>query len=183
MQYSIDEYSKHLDKLMQQISDAKFIFTCVSETHSRQVRRIFEDGQNTAGKTFQYDSTNPIYVNPETQSPKKFPPRGKSGQEYFKSGKKHKTGYFPSYKAFRAAIDRQTSPVNFRLTENLKLNFQNSLTLIDTRWVSGVNAERGNVGKVDGLESKYGVIFHLNTSEKDILKQCAKRKLIDTFNN
>lgn len=168
---------------MKQIGDAKFVFTCVSDTHARHVKRIFEEGQNTAGKTFQYDSSNPLYVNPETQSPKKFPPRGKTGEEYFKNGKRHKSGYFPSYKAFRAAIDRQTSPVNFRLTENLKLNFQNSLTLVGSSWVSGVNEERGNVDKVDGLEDKYGVIFHLKASEKDILVKCVKKKIIDTFYN
>lgn len=174
---------KKIDDQLKKIEDAKFLFTCVSEVHARQVKRIFTDGLNGNGvKIGSYNSTDPLYVDPD-KSPKKFPTKGKTGSDTFKSGIKHKTGYFDSYKAFRQAISRETSFVNLRLNENLKFDFTNSLTLNGNVYQSGVK-KKENVGKVDGATDKYGVeTWQISPSEISIYKQCVKLKLLDTLNN
>lgn len=177
------DFIKKLDAQLQKIEDAKFLFTCVSEVHARQVKRVFEQGLNSNGaKIGTYNSTDPLYVDPD-KSPKSFPTRGKTGRDTFKSGAKHKTGYFDSYKAFRQAISRESSFVNLRLTENLKFDFTNSLTLSGSVYQSGVNRKE-NVGKVDGIADKYGVeTWGISKGEIEIYKQCIKTKLLDTLNN
>ena len=192
------EFNKKLDEQLLKISDAKFLLTSVTEVHSRQVKRIFEQGLNGNGaKIGNYNSTDPLYVNPD-ESPVKFPTKGKTGEKTFKSGKEHKTGYFDSYKAFRNEIGRSTTFVNLRLTENLKLDFTNSVTQSGSGYVTGVrdrlmpqadlptNKEKTkeNVNKVKGIVAKYGAVtFMLTENEKDIYKQSVKLKLLDTLNN
>ncbi len=177
------EFNRKLDEQLKKIEDAKFLLTCVSEVHSRQVKRIFEKGLTGDGvKIGSYNSTNPLYVDPD-KSPKKFPTTGKTGSDTFKDGRKHKTGYFDSYKAFRQAIGREINFVNLRLTENLKFDFTNSLTLNGRVYQTGVNRKE-NSDKVSGIASKYGVrTWGLMQSEIDLYKQCIKTKLLDTLNN
>lgn len=177
------EYNKRLDEKLMEISNAKFLLTSVTEVHSRQVKRIFEKGLNgDEGKIGSYNSTDPLYVDPDT-SPKKFPLKGKNGETTFKNGKSHKTGYFDSYKAFRGAIGRETSFVNLRLTENLKFDFTNSLTLDGSFYLTGVK-KKENADKVNGLADKYGnVTFMLTDNEREIYNQSVKKKLFDTLNN
>lgn len=178
-----EEYNKKLDEQLKQISNAKFLLTSVSEVHARQVKRIFNTGINGDNeKIGNYNSSDPLYVNPD-DSPKKFPTKGKTGEAVFKNGKKHKTGYFDSYKAFRKAIARETGFVNLRLTENLKFDFTNSLTLMGSMYVTGTK-KKENTDKVNGAISKYGVAtFQLTDNEKQIFIESVKLKLIDTLNN
>lgn len=177
------EFNKKLDEQLKEISNAKFLLTSVSEVHSRQVKRIFNTGINgDGGKIGSYDTKDPLYVNPD-DSPKKFPTKGKTGQTVFKSGKKHKTGYFDSYKAFRQAISRETGFVNLRLTENLKLDFTNSLTLMGGMYVTGTK-KKENSDKVNGAIDKYGAsTFQLSDNEKSIFIESVKLKLLATLNN
>lgn len=173
-----EEYNKSLDLKLAQIADAKFLLTSVTEVHARQVKRIFEQGVDGNGKKIgEYDNKTPIYVDPD-KSPKKFQTRGKNGETEFKNGKKHKTGYFDSYKAFRGAIGRETSFVNLRLTENLKFDFTNSLTLSGAFYLTGTK-KKENSDKVDGLSKKYGVeTFQLTDAEKELYLDSVKRKLM-----
>lgn len=180
---TIKQFNKKLDEQLEKISDAKFLLSCVSEVHSRQVKRIFDQGlDGKGGRIGQYNSTKPLYVDPDT-SPKSFPLKGKSGSDTFKSGKKHKTGYFDSYKAFRQAINKQTSFVDLRLKEDLKLDFTNSLTLFGRVYQTGTKRAE-NSKKVDGAVDKYGVdTFQLMQSERDLYILCVKQKVFDTLNN
>jgi len=177
------EFNKKLDEQLLKISDAKFLLTSVTEVHSRQVKRIFEQGLNGNGaKIGNYNSSDPIYIKPD-ESPKGFPTKGKNGETTFKNGKQHKTGYFDSYKAFRQAISRETGFVNLRLTENLKFDFTNSLTLMGNVYVTGTKKKENSL-KVDGAIDKYGVeTFILTDNEREIYKQSVKLKLLDTLNN
>ena len=60
------EFNKKLDEQLLKISDAKFLLTSVTEVHSRQVKRIFEQGLNGNGaKIGNYNSSDPLYVNPD----------------------------------------------------------------------------------------------------------------------
>ena len=177
------DFAKKLDSQLKQISDAKFLLTCVSDAHAKQVKRIFNDGLNSqGGKIGQYNNTDPIYINPN-QSPKKFQLKGKSGKTSFKNGKNHKTGYFDSYKAFRQAISREASFVNLRLTENLKFDFTNSLMLSGNTYITGVKRSE-NTDKVNGHIQKYGVeTYTLSKSEKEQFRQCVINKLNAVLSN
>ena len=178
------EFNKKLDEQLIKISNAKFLLTSVTAVHSRQVKRIFEQGLNGDGvKIGNYNSSDPLYVNPD-DSPKSFPTKGKNGETTFKNGKKHKTGYFDSYKAFRRAISRETGFVNLRLTENLKFDFTNSLTLMGDVYVTGTK-KKENTLKADGAINKYGVAtFQLTDNEKQIFIESVKLKLKNgTFKN
>lgn len=175
------EFNKKLDARLKQISNAKFLLTCVTDAHASQVKRIFTDGINGDGsKIGTYDNSNPIYINPN-QSPKKFALKGKSGETTFKSGKPHKTGYFDSYKAFRQAISRETRFVNLRLTEDLKFDFTNSLTLSGDIYQTGV---KRNSEKVEGIIKKYGAeTFKLTTQERNNFVECVKNRINATLSN
>ena len=177
------EYIKKIDALLKKIEDAKFLLTSVSEVHARQVDRIFDKGLNAdGGKIGSYNSTNPIYVDPD-KSPKKFPLKGKTGEGTFKNGKAHKTGYFDSYKAFRQAISREAGFVNLRLTENLKFDFTNSLTLSGSVFQTGTKRKE-NSNKVEGQIDKYGIrTWQLSQSEIDIFRASVKQKLLNDLND
>lgn len=177
------EYISKLDRQLSAIEDAKFLLPCVGAAHARQVERVFTNGINALGaKIGQYNSSDPIYVNPNS-SPKGFPTTGKTGSDTFKDGRKHKTGYFDSYKAFRQAISRETGFVNLRLTEDLKIDFTNSLTLSGNVYQTGVR-KKTNADKVDGIADKYGPeTWALTADEIETYKDCVRRKLYDTLNN
>lgn len=80
-----------------------------------QAKRIFTEGRNTAGNKFEYNSTNPLYLNPSTtfNGGKLGTPIGKTGKKVFESGKKkgqpHKTVFVESYKDYREKIGRESS--------------------------------------------------------------------------
>lgn len=177
------QFIKKLDDQYEKISDAKFLLLPVTDVHARQVKRIFENGIGGDGvKIGTYNSTDPIYVDPD-KSPKGFPLKGKSGETTFKNGKKHKTGYFDSYKAFRNVIGRESSFVNLRLTNNLNFDFTNSLTLDGGLYVTGVKRKE-NSDKVDGLRKKYGDdTFKLTLGEKELFVKAVEKRIYDTLNN
>lgn len=133
--------------------------------------RIFVEGGNSNGSQIgQYNATTPIYVSPD-QSPKKFPLKGKAGKTTFSDGSPHKTGYFDSYKAFRAQIGRRTDTVNLQLTGDFKSDLENPVNNIPTPERIDMNEYRVvlkrdiNQLKRDGLEKKYGT-FTRHTSEE-----------------
>jgi hypothetical protein len=177
------DFIKKLDNQYEKIADAKFLLLPVTEVHARQVKRIFERGIGGDGsKIGSYNSTDPIYVDPD-KSPKGFPLKGKSGETTFKNGKKHKTGYFDSYKAFRNVIGRESSFVNLRLTNNLNFDFVNSLELDGRYYVTGVKRKE-NSDKVDGLRKKYGEeTFKLTLEEKELFVKAVEKRIDDTLNN
>ena len=176
-----EQFNRKLDERLKQIAAANFLLPCVTDAHASQVKRIFTEGINGNGARIgTYDNSNPIYINPN-QSPKKFPLKGKNGETTFKSGKSHKTGYFDSYKAFRQAISRETNFVNLRLTEDLKFDFTNSLTLNGNTYQTGV---KRNSEKVEGIIKKYGdETFKLTIQERNNFIECVKTKINATLAN
>lgn len=91
----------------------KAILSLFSEWHSR----IYTEGEAVSGKIGSYNTTDPLYVNP-ADSPRSFPTLGKPRKDG--SRRKGKTGWFPSYAAFRKDIGRPTGFVNLQLTEQMK---------------------------------------------------------------
>lgn len=158
-----------------------------------QAKRIFTEGRNTAGNKFEYNSTNPLYLNPSTtfNGGKLGTPIGKTGKKVFESGKKkgqpHKTVFVESYKDYREKIGRESSFVNWELSGDLKLDFENPqsgrptpIKVSENEYISGLKRTE-NVEKRNGLESKYGRIFFLSDAEKQNFYKVASfefRKLL-----
>lgn len=138
-----------------------------ADTNAMQVKRIFTDGgKSSGGKIGSYNSTDPLYVSPKL-APKSFPTKGKGGKSKFNNGKSHKTGYFASYKAFRANQGRETSFVNLNLFGNEQSDMANSLTQVTVnKWTSGFKRNE-NADKKRGQEAKYGIIFDLTKAEQE----------------
>lgn len=161
----------------------------VATTHSEVMRRIYEEG-NLDGR-FQYNDTTPIYVNPD-DAPRSFKPEGKPkslgtrfdkglGLRAKKGSKapvkrgadtfKRKTKYFKSYKAFRAAMGRETSFVNLDLNGLQRRDNASSLSKLSAnRWAVGFK-NHANTLKWEGQVKKYGPYHKLTPKEHGLLRQ------------
>ncbi len=173
----------------------------VSTTHGRVATRIFQEGKNGSGSEIgKYDSTHPLYVNPK-YAPVKFTPQGKNQKKPLKTkifsikenkkGKhsakyisikkdftERKTKWFSSYKAFRETEGRETNFVNLNLWGRLQSDYVNSLKKRrDGNWTSGVKTLESEK-KVFGIERKYGNVFLLQESEKQLLNNTFQAELI-----
>jgi len=156
--------------------------------------RIFTRGENVAGQTFQYNSTNPIYVDPK-DSPKKFPTKGKNGKTTFANGESHKTGYFDSYKSYKKAIGQKTDHVHFALHNDLKFDFENTRSEGDKPSAIRmsvneyqVKLERPlNAEVAEGLEAGtnkkvgYGPIFRMSQKEITMYYDILEKELALMF--
>lgn len=146
----------------------------VVSIHAQQTQRIFVDGKNSNNSNIgTYNSTDPLYVNPST-APKKFPTKGKTGQTVFKNGRKHKTGYFRSYKDFRQNQGRQTGTVDLRLTGLMFRDFAASIVREGNRWIVGFK-NKENIGKYQGAQEKYGEVFKFTEAERKKFREVAAK--------
>lgn len=120
------------------------------------IERIHEQGKAVNGsKIGSYDTTRPLYVNPETSATKQglIPTKGKNGQTKFKNGKLHKATYVNSYKELRKIQGKESGFVNLNYTSKL----QSELNLV----VKNNKADIGFISSYGGdlsenLEKKYG---------------------------
>lgn len=143
----------------------------VRSTLQKQVSRIFEQGKNSSGGNIgQYDTSRSLYVDPK-KAPRSFAKKGKNGQEKFKSGKDHKTGYFASYKDFRQEVGRPTDKVDLDLTSDLRFDISNSTSsrvnpvqVSTHEYVVGFKRPH-NVKKAEGHEKKYGTVYRNTDGE------------------
>jgi hypothetical protein len=168
-----DQFIAKQHSKIAKLKTGEVIGIAAQDTHVKMVERIFEEGKTSAGAKLKYNSTDPLYVNPNTQSPKKFTTMGKPkegrkrGDSKFKDGTPHKTGYFDSYMDFRAKIGRETSFMNLDLFGILKSDFgKGVIKLSPVSWISTVTNE-ANKGK---LES-FNVFFQLNKDERGNFKE------------
>lgn len=157
-----------LDKIVREVA-----FT----TRSQNLSRVHNEGKTADDGLIgggQY-STKSTYVSLEN-SPKKFPPKGKSGKIKFKNGKTHKSGYFPDgYKGFRNAIGRPTSYVNLQLSGLLKtkLMVQGEGKRYKVGFASGYGAK-----VAQGLEEKYDQdIWGVTPSEEKELVSIVENRI------
>jgi hypothetical protein len=167
-----DQFIAKQHKKIAELKTGVVIGIAAQDTHAKMVERIFEEGKTSAGAKLKYNSTDPLYVNPNTQSPKKFVPMGKPkegrkrGDSKFNDGTPHKTGYFESYKSFREKIGRDTEFMNLNLFGNLQNDFGKGVVkLSNESWISTVT-NAANKGK---LES-FNVFFQLNKGERENFK-------------
>lgn len=146
--------------------------------HKDMVQRIHRNGEKANGsKIGSYNSTDEIYVDPKT-SKKSFPLRGKiSASSTFKNGKKRKTGFFESYKAFKQATGRKTGFINLVQNGDLELDFSNrgkTTKVNQTKRIASVDRQ-DNIDKAEGAESRFGKIYDLTLKEikkfEDVLQK------------
>jgi hypothetical protein len=161
-----EEYIKKQHEKLAVLASGKPIAIAAQDTHVKMVERIFDDGKQTDGKKNKYNSTDPLYVNPNN-SPKKFPTKGKNGDTKFESGEDHKTGYFKSYKDFRSKIGRQTGAMDLQLFGVLRNDFSKGVVKIsDLVYVSTVTNE-ANKGKLE----KFSSYFKANKAERENFRE------------
>lgn len=159
---AISEINRNFKKL------SKSFGGIVSDVHAKQVPRIFVDGERANGsKIGQYDTKQPLYVNPQ-RSPKGFNPKGKPGANT--NIPDRKTRWFANYKSFKKQIGRESNFVNLTLANDLVSDYRASLTRLSPfRFVVGVQRQ-SNLGKINGLIKKYGSdIFNNSKEEIDFL--------------
>lgn len=179
---TIKEFQIKLEKKMLDITMVAAPLRIAAFTTTAEMGgRIFDEGDKADGSPIsgQY-STKPIYVNPDTLSVKKNIGvlSGKTGQTTFKSGKregeKHKTKYLAGgYKELRDKVGRQTGFVDLRFSGELRLDFGNDKTIAEPRKVDDLEYQIRldkdiNQKKREGMEEKYGNIFSVSESEKDL---------------
>lgn len=177
--------SQFAEKLQQKLNsfknENKPFAIAVFDTHAKAAQRIFENGLATDNsKIGTYDSTTPIYINPD-DSPKKFATQGKGGKKTKLNGKGYKTRYFSGYREFRNIIGSESSFVNLSLFGNLRSNFRGGITKENAnKYTVTLRGENGD--KSFGLESKYGAIFSLTESEKENIIKINRLELIRELN-
>lgn len=195
------------DKINLQIAELqranKPLEIAARSVHALQVQRIFKEGRKSDGSDIgQYNSTNPLYVNPKTSPGNTSgikPPRGKNGDTHFKSGKKegqaHKTTYVESYRAYKGLIGRNNDKVNLRLSDDLFSDFASPVfdsgnprpEMISINEYQSRLKRDHNQKKFEGLQfgnkslKGYGVIGKLTTEEKKTFFEVVERELKQMF--
>lgn len=179
---SIEEYIAKLRSASQEIDLGKPLLLASTSATEEMVTRIFKNGQNENGKTFQYNDSDPLYVNPATSPGRKFPTKGKTGKDTFTSGKKkgesHTTGWFESYKDYRDTIGRPTDKVYFNLSGELNSDIANGLRrLNNNEYVLQISRDI-DVKKRSGIDDKYNQVFGINKDERDTFQRVYKDEIL-----
>ena len=116
---TIAEAQNKLKTTIKNIEDGTALKIAVFAINEQRVKRLFEDGKNSAGgKIGSYNATKPVYIDPD-QAPRK-------GNQVGKRGEPIKSFYYPSYKDFRKAMGRESEFVNVRLTNELQNDMANA---------------------------------------------------------
>jgi len=167
--------------------------------------RIFIDGRKSDGSLIgQYDTKTPFYVNPKTSagSVKKskpkgreglLPTKGKTGEHVFKNGKEHKTTYVNNYKDYRNRIGKPIDKVTLVLSGDLQSDFCNAKIVSDKlpanpapkkvtahEYIITLSRKESR-DKREGLEDKYGIIFHSAKEEVAKFIKIADQELRSEF--
>jgi len=165
------EFAKQLETKTERLKAENRPFKlAVYSTVGDMSRRIFVRGENENGQTFDYNSTDPLYVS-EARQKKVLTGKGKNGSNTFKDGKKHKTTYFESYKALREAQGLPSDHVIWKYNGDLMSDFINAKDVQDAKPIEITTNEyrqviRGeNITKYSGLSKRYGQFLNLQPAE------------------
>lgn len=163
------DLSKRLDGFL---VDNKVVAKVAQVVWGNNIRRIHNEGNAVNESSIGKYGIKPLYVNPK-KSPKKFTPKGKSGESKFKNGKSHKTKYFPKgYKGFRAEIGRRVDKVNLSLSGRLEKEF--TLQPRGKDWVVGFSSVEANDLRL-ALEKKYNkAIWGVSKTDDKVIDEILK---------
>ena len=187
---TVKDYQNKLRRQITTLKSDKIMKLAVYSVNQQRIERIFEKGQNTYGfKIGDYNDTTPVYIRPE-DAPKAVKLRGKpelirgkttktrSAIKFERQDKTPQTAYYPSYKAFRKAMGRETGFVNLRLNNRLQgdlanatigkattnLAKNNPIKVDNHRYIVTLKNQE-NIDKVVQLEKRYGKIIDLTKPE------------------
>lgn len=173
---NIELFGNEMTRKIRQIKKGKPMFMAMSTVLAEMGRRIFVDGQDVKGSTFQYDTKRELWVS-DKRSPK-------NGSHVGKTGNTIKTTYYKNYKEFKARQGRKNNKVNFILFGNLQKNFLNSITrprakkLKPYKYVTSLRDE--NLKKVKGLEKKYSTdIFEVSKKEQKLMEEIMTKEIMN----
>lgn len=182
---STEEFIKKMNEKIAKIEKENIpLQLAVGFVMSLQSKRIFLDGKNSEESEIGKYGNKEIYVNPQKPNKWNFPVKGKTGEDTFQNGKKHKTGYFANYVGFKNTVGRKNkrvAGVDLFLTGKLHRNWANSETIGKAQaikvnqhnYITRLSDE--NLNKVE----RYGRVFNLSTKERQafiliIQKELAK---------
>ena len=182
---TIDQMINKISQIQRELTNAQKYFELVNYVISEQSERIFTRGLDKDNSDIGQYSTNPLYVNPNN-APRRFPVKGKTKKTKFKSGKPHKTGYFPEYGEFKQTIG-EGSRVNLRLFRNLEVayNTAGKFTFRDSKliYLHEIRSSTANPdGKLEGIKSNYSNAFGLTEAEQNIFKKGMEEIITKKFN-
>lgn len=148
--------------------------------HADRVERIFDTGSVARG----YNSTTPIYIENKYV---------RNNRNKGKTGRAQKTSYFSSYKAFKENIG-MGSEVNFRVTNDLQMDFSNSQVNPNTGAPSAGNVIKvnnflfvealrssENVDKLNGNIKRFGNFVAFTSGEKEKFNKILQAELTATL--
>jgi len=144
-----------------------------NDTLAAASERIFIEGKNAKDSKVGSYSTKPFYANAKTS------PRATNGTG--KTGNPVQGGYYAGgYREYRAQQGREAGFINFRLSNSLQSDFNNSesgfkLNQTGELEYSIVINRPENIEKIKGQEARFGTIFTGFTSAEEQL-------IVDSFN-
>ena len=180
---TVEEYNAKLSDFIVELKQKNAPFEIAVQGNVQQVRaRIFVDGKKSNGEPIgEYNTTNPLYVDPDTLTNKSFPKKGKNGNTKFKDGKDHKTGYFDSYSDFRVELGLPINTINLHLTGDLESDFGKAATKISpTKYVVQLDRDE-NIPKFEGAEARFGEIAAQTIQEKEDFEKDSLNELINAM--
>ena len=187
---TVEEYNKNLQAFMKDLERSNPGFGRAVQSSVQEIgNRIFVEGKNSKGELIgEYNTTDPLYINPKTKSPKSFPPKGMEGETKFKNGNSHKTGYFDSYSDFRKQIGRESKNVNLVLSGDLQSDFRKAkvnspakATKINENYYT-IQLDRAlNEKKMEGNEKRFGEITTPQAKEVMLFNEIANKEFINSL--
>lgn len=182
MAITVAQFTANMNAKIKELQSDRILRLAVYAVNEKRVERIFEKGQNSAGgKIGSYNSTKPIYVAPE-DAPRAVNKRGKTGKSI-------KSGYYPSYKAFRQSQGRESGFVNLRLNNELQSDLANaqlsktSSALAASKPIKISNTEYQvtlkkdiNIKKRKGLTAKYGEFLEHTRQEIELFHKVIREE-------
>jgi len=143
-----------------------------NDTLAAASERIFIDGKNSKNSKIGSYDTKPFYANADT-SPVATNKTGKTGNTI-------KGGYYQGgYKEYRSQQGRESAFINFRLSNDLQSDFNNSERGFKPSQTgplefSVVINRKENIKKIKGQEQRFGKVFTEFTKEEEKL-------MVDSF--
>jgi hypothetical protein len=185
---TIKDYIKKLEtkqKDLQSLSE-KALFNASLATKDAMSKRIFDDGQNVSGRTFQYSKKPAIisgYKIPKSKAKNSKVYRFQAFKQLSKNGKKGYFGRFfaNGYYEYKKFIGRNNSFVNFKLTGGLQMAFNNGLKKISKdEYQLKLTNERAT--ELRGyLDEKYGSVFKISANERIYFKEIYQKEILLNF--
>ena len=181
-----DEFIAANEKKLQVIlKDNQPLYRAVANIMALQSKRIFIDGKNADGGAIGTYKGGEMYASKKVYNDdlgiRAFPLKGKSGSDTFKNKKKHKSGYFTSYSAFKKQIGllRGVQSVDLFLTGTLHRHWANNDSLAKAEAIK-VNQNFYKVEisdkDMDKVE-RYPRVFNISASEKDAFLKTIQSQL------